>query len=315
VPEARQIGRTHEITRLLGRFLNNSVTRMIDERRIGKTSVADAALLHARDDDNAVTLSVDLTAQSAEGIADSLMKQARNQGVGGALAKMNRRAWISAIAKGASNPAIQDAARILGNNDVELVLAATQALARPGGAPPLDAVLAGLDAHARVTGQRVVVFVDELQAVASWGADGDYVQLQLASAARRRGRQVAYLYAGSEKHSLKKLFDSGKPLYHVGRDFHLQRISNAAWHEGLRVRFREAGFELPHLEVDEILTTSGGHPLRTMRACSHILEWARIDGRPTIPGAAVLRGIDAATKHPSWRSPRRSARRLARRGG
>ncbi len=303
VLEARQIGRGGEIERLERRIADNRVSRLIDERRVGKSSVVHAALDRLRDQHGWVAVTVDLTrdAAGAGPLIARLLSEARAQGAARSLRKVGLARWAGVFSRGAADPTLQAAASALGERDAATVVSLIASLAE-GHAGNLDLaqILAGLEAHALLTEQHVVVFLDELQELASWGEDGHLLQRQLATAARRRGRRVAYVYAGSERTTMRKLFKDGKPLHLVGQEFRLAPISKQSWRDGLQERFAEAGFTIRIVDLEDIIEASGGHPLRTMRVCSSVHEWARAAGAPQINPGVVLRGITEAQKDHSW---------------
>ena len=96
-----------------------------------------------------------------------------------------------------------------------------------GHEPTLDEVL---DHIARL-GEKVdtAVFLDELQEIATW-RDTDDVQAALARFARRRGRRVSFIVAGSDQSATEALFAEGKPLHYDIDFFTLEPIDDVDWH-------------------------------------------------------------------------------------
>jgi hypothetical protein len=303
VPEERQIGRGGAIQRLTKRLVGGRNTLLLEPRRVGKTSVALAALQHARDEHQAIALHLDLVdgTRTPKQMVVGIVKQAGEQGSGKATARLKRRRLIKGVGSLADDPRVKAAAKVLEVDEVDQLVSTTADLLSPHAGTDVGRVLLALEADAQLSGRRVIVFIDEVQALAAWGPDGLGVQEQLAVAMRRAPSRTTFVFAGSKRHAVEGLFEDGMPLHYAGLGFDLDKISKEDWHAGLRLRFAEAGYGISDELIDDVLEASDGHPLRTMQVCAHVYEWAQNGVDAQISGAAVLRGIAAAQDHPSWK--------------
>ncbi len=309
-PASRMVGRTQDIEDLR-RFLaeDHVSVLMADERRTGKTSVALSVLDDLRDAGRTV-LDCDLTAPDARtsaALAARLASQARVLGVG----RVGR--GSSSLPKRIARTLAQrgrDLAKPLtaltGDPDVGSALETAAILICPTDDKPvqLHDVLQAVRIHSLLTDEPVVLFVDELQALADaqlWHPnDGATVEATLASAVRSpEAGQIVLCLAGSEKSLVDKLFAHGRPLSSVGTRYTLNRIPDDDWRAALAERFAEVGCETTPEGLDLLLTESGGHARRTMHVALHAARWARgNDGvvDPMVVGRAVV----DAKKSPSW---------------
>jgi len=304
VPEERQIGRSGDIARLTKRMADRKNTLLLDARRVGKTSTALASLQHCASELGAVTLHVDLvfsTARTPRAMIDELLAQAAQQNVGSAIRRLHRRKRGRQALNVAEGRAAKRAAKLLGVEDITDAAEIIDDLA-PGRNTTLERVLTALEADAQVAGRPVVVFIDEVHGLIAWGEAGEQVQLDLATAVRRRGRKVTFLFAGSDQRAARKVFGKAHPLHDTCLDFGLSETAPEDWHEGLRARFQELGYGIAATELDAILAASHGHPLRTMQVCSHVAEWAH-DGPSQVIGTVIVeRGIASAKLNPAWKT-------------
>jgi hypothetical protein len=302
VPEARQIGRAGTIRRLTTRLVEGHSTLLLEPRRVGKTSVALAALEHCRADHGALAVGLDLQdpgTRTPSQMVASIVDQAARQQAGAAVAGLRRSGRLRRSARALEGPVATAAAELFQTADAEKLAAAVAESLSPQS--DLASVLKALELDGVAAHRRVVVFVDEIQALGSWAEDGVLVEEQLAAALKGSGQIVTFLFCGSERGAVKAVFAEGRALHHAGLGFGLDAISPEDWHSGLRERFAEGGFAIGVDELDDILGASGGHPLRTMQICAHVYEWAQNTGGDEVTGAAVLRGIATASEHPSWR--------------
>jgi hypothetical protein len=239
-------------------------------------------------------------ARTPKQIVASLIRQAGDQDVGKATAKLKRRNRFRAGKSLLDQPGVKAASPLLELDDVEEI--ATTLAAVLGGQDDADLgrLLLALDADAHVSDRQVVVLVDEVQALSTWGQEGEALQRQLAGALRRADTRTTFVFAGSKRHAVEELFAEGKALHYAGLDFDLDAIAPEEWIAGLRARFEEAGYTIRNELLDDIIAASGGHPLRTMQVCAHVYEWAQNSEDSEVSGAAVLRGIASAREHPSW---------------
>jgi len=185
----------------------------------------------------------------------------------------------------------------------ELATAVDQSLAPvdDGSADP-RVVLRGIQAAAIAAGRPVLIFVDEVQRLAThWSNEDDSTATQqaLAEIMHQHDGRIVFLLAGSERGAVEALLDEGQPLHYDGMTFPVPDIQPGDWHHGLPERFAEAGLEITPERIDQILAASGGHPQRTMRICAHVHQLT--DGAAfEVSEIVVDEAIRVARGHPSW---------------
>jgi hypothetical protein len=87
-------------------------------------------------------------------------------------------------------------------------------------------------------GRRVVVALDEFQAIA--GYDGGNVEQQLRAAVQQQ-RQVGYVFAGSEPSLMEQMIGPRRPFYKAGPGMRLTRIPPDLFAAFVETRFRRSG--------------------------------------------------------------------------
>ena len=87
-------------------------------------------------------------------------------------------------------------------------------------------------------GRRVVVALDEFQAIA--GYDGGNVEQQLRAAVQQQ-RQVGYVFAGSEPSLMEQMIGPRRPFYKAGPVMRLTRIPPDLFAAFVETRFRRSG--------------------------------------------------------------------------
>jgi hypothetical protein len=221
--------------------------------------------------------------------------QADKQGAGAAVKAMAAKGKLSRMAPAALGR-LRAAAELLGERDDLAAVGALAALLSPSGTTLRKALLA-LDAHGRATGQRTIIVLDEVQDLVKW-PDALPVQQEMATTIKRPSTTVNFVLSGSEKHTVRALYDDPEaPLHGLGKRFPLDAISTDDWLTGLRRRFTGAGVDVEVAQLHQVLYDSEGHPLRTMLICAHAIEWIA-DGRLSSEG--VVRAVADAERHPSW---------------
>jgi len=139
-----------------------------------------------------------------------------------------------------------------------------------------------------------VVF-DEFQKVAEWDADGQ-AQAILRTAIQAQ-EDVAYMFAGSERHLLQQLFEHrNRPLFKLAGPFPLGRLTSEELSPWLTDRFRDGGFDADTGSVNRIVQTTMGHPWATQYLAHFVWEHAQRKNLETVDEAAVLGGIELALK-------------------
>lgn len=268
MPEDRQIGRASSIEMLSARIADATHQWLIGPRRIGKTSVAKAVLARVRAT-GAVGLDVDmskLAITDEHELAGELARQAQAahagvRSVGGRIKPFAKRhaADTSLLGRTVSS---------LGYRDEGEALSAVAALlaGADDGTPGLGAVLDAVALHARATGTRSVVLVDEVQLLG--GTDG--CERELARLAREADVPLVFVFAGSEESAVEALRQRGRPLASIGAELTLPHISSEDWLPGLTQRFAEGGVKIGGKELLAIIEAADCHPRRTMLICARV---------------------------------------------
>jgi hypothetical protein len=300
ISEPLQIGRTGAIDQLLAWALAGTSVLLLEERRIGKSSVALAVLDRIR---NAGDGTLALHADLRDGVGDSvalvrkLLDQATTQDAGTRITALAAKNKLARNVNEKVRRQIRLTGTLLGvDNEIATILDLGEALT-PGRTTSLSRALNALDAHGRITGNRVVVFIDEIQDLLKWG-DATQTQSEIRAVARRRDGTLAFIFAGSDP-TARELFTPGAKLDFVGERYELPAISLEAWQEGLQTRFRQAGHDISPEQIAQIYLATDGHPQLTMSVCAHTILWADDPEATAITPAIVLRAITAAKKHPS----------------
>jgi len=268
MPEDRQIGRASSIGMLSARIGDATHQWLIGPRRIGKTSVAKAALARLRTT-GAVALDVDMSKLAITGeheLAGELARQAQaaHAGVSSAGGRIKRFAGRHAADASLLGKAMSN----LGYRDEGEALSAVSALlaGADDGTPGLGAVLDAVALHARATDTRSVVLVDEVQLLG--GIDG--CEREFARVARETDIPLVFVFAGSEESAVRALRQPGRPLASIGAEMMLPDISSEDWLLGLRQRFAEGNVKIGGKELLAIIDAADNHPRRTMLICARV---------------------------------------------
>jgi hypothetical protein len=295
MPEDRQIGRAASIEMLSARIGDATHQWLIGPRRIGKTSVAKAALARLRAG-GAVALDVDmskLAITDEQGLAGELARQAQAahagaSSVGGRIKRLVRRHAAD----------LGRAVTSLGYRDEGEALAAVSALlaGADDGAPGLGAVLDALALHAHATGTRSAVLLDEVHLLGR--VDG--CEREVARLARDADVPLVFVFAGSEESAVRALRETGRPLASIGAELTLPEISSEDWLLGLRQRFAEGEITIEGQELYAIIDAADGHPRRTMLICARVQSSAVAAPDHAATPAVVELAIRDAKRDRSW---------------
>ncbi len=295
MPEDRQIGRQPSIDLLQHRVEGAVHQWLIGPRRIGKTSVAKAVLARLRAKD-LVALDVDLSKidiATPQGLAGEIARQAQAAHVG---AQRARRRLLTRQAPEAKR--LGEALTSLGFKDEGEALAAVSALlaGADAGEPGLGGVLEALAVHARASGRRVFLLLDEVHLLAGL----PHCEEELAAWARKADIPIVLILAGSEESAVRALRDSGRPLAPVGQEFHLPDIATEDWLHGLRRRFGEAAVVIADEQLFAVVEASDGHPRRTMLIAAYAHSAAVAQPDRTATAALVELAIQDARGDRAW---------------
>ena len=268
MPEDRQIGRGSSIDLLRQRLDAAAHQWLIGPRRIGKTSVAKAALTRLKAG-GVAALDIDLSKlgiSSEQELAGEIARQARaaHAGVPSVGRRLTRLVGRHADDASRLGKTLGD----LGFQDEGDAVAAVAALlaGADDGAPGLGSVLEAVSLHARATERRSVVLIDEVHLL----ADLIGAEVQIARWAREPEVPIVFVFAGSEESAVGALRVPGRPLAPVGEEFALPDIATEDWLRGLRRRFREADVTVNDKQLMAIVEASDGHPRRTMLIASRV---------------------------------------------
>lgn len=166
----------------------------------------------------------------------------------------------------------------------------------PGDAQGLGQVLVTLAEHARASGQRAFVLLDEVHLL----DDVDHAAGHVAHACHEPESPIVFVFAGSERSAVEALRELGRPLAAVGREFKLPEIAPEDWLYGLRARFEEAGVEIARTQLEAIVAASGGHPRRTMLIASNVYASAQSQPDAAASDALVELAIRDAREDRAW---------------
>jgi hypothetical protein len=143
-----------------------------------------------------------------------------------------------------------------------------------------DAVLDGLlELPARVAadGHRVCVVLDEFQEIVAIDAS---LPGQLRAAFQRQAG-VAHVYLGSKRHLMEPLFlERSAPLYRSAKPMPLGPIPAEDFVPFLRERFELGGVRIPEAALARVLALTGGLPYETQELCSYVWAEAKLRGVP-----------------------------------
>lgn len=279
--------------------------------------MAIAVLDRLRNADRGWALEVDLSRgpiRDSAGLADRIAEQARAAGV--RIEGPDERGWgkrARRAFRAAGSQGLKAAAQLLDLPELapiaDIAAAVDQALApvdeEADEVLDLRAVLLAIQAASAAEERLTVIFLDELQRVASdahWSdpQDSHGAQTAIAELMEAPEGDVVVVLAGSDGEAMQRLLSEGQPLHHDGLNYAVPEISADDWRHGLRERFSELNIEIADEHIDRILDASGGHPQRTMRVCAHVhhLHGPAYD----ISEPLIDEAIKQARKHPSWPS-------------
>jgi hypothetical protein len=299
MPENRQIGRSVCIAKLEGKLTTPAHQWLIGERRIGKTSVAKAALARLRQR-GSVTVDIDLSKlqlTTTQELAGEMARQGQAAGAGDHAAA-SRLFGFAKKHKGQAK-GLGDLLQQLGfENEGEALVAVSAVLAEADdGTPGLQRVLGAIALHARATERRAYVLLDEIHLLAAI----DQAQEGISRWCHEAGSPIVFIFAGSEESAAQALRESDQPMAAIGEEFELSEIAPEDWIPGLRSRFAEAGVKIERSELETILQASGCHPRRTMLVASRVRATALMSPARIATPTEVELSIQEARKDRSWR--------------
>ena len=259
---AAMIGRAADVERVALALVGGGNVVLAGPRRIGKTTVADAALLACRSD-GAYAAKVDLFECADAGALAHLLtlELLANR-------PLLRRAIRDAVDAGRSVlEALRPAATIRARQDLGEEIEITLDLARAEEDPTraLDAALRLGQRLAERDDRRVVVFFDEFQDIGLGRfGDADAVTRRLR-AVFQRSPDVSVLFAGSLEHLMRDLFaPSERALSQFGSFHELTPITAEEWGAGIRNRLKLDRTSIADDALARLVELGERHPRTTM---------------------------------------------------
>lgn len=127
--------------------------------------------------------------------------------------------------------------------------------------------------------KKAVVAFDEFQELLSFD-DGE-----IESGMRAKfqfHRNVAYVFLGSKRNLMQKLFDDkSRPFYNSGRKYPLKKIEPAEFSKFIASRFERTRIKTGKEAISQILDITKCHPYYTQEICHFIWEHSRDKGKVT----------------------------------
>ena len=294
LPASQMIGREADVRQLDTLLEAGTNVVVAGARRIGKTSVCEAALLRAQRH-GLYTVAVDLfRIPDAAQLAETLVaKTIANRPPLKRLVHATRRAGRRAGEVAERSLTLTLQAEL--GEEIEIAFRPGLADRDPG--RYLEYALELPNRIAEADGKHAIVFFDEFQEVANprkpYG-DPDEVTKQMR-AIFQRSAECSYLFAGSVEHVLRALFGPGnRALGQFGSFHELAPIGVDAWVEGLRERFEADGCTVSDAALERIVELGEQHPRATMLIAQRTHLTSIMLGTLEIDLVLVRQGYDAA---------------------
>ena len=115
---------------------------------------------------------------------------------------------------------------------------------------------------AEARGRRVVVALDEFQAIAEF--DGGSVEHAMRAAVQHQ-REVGYVFAGSEPSLMERMLTPKRPFYKAGPVMRLEKIAADEFAAAIDTRFKRSGFKPEDGLGDAIVELAGNLPYDVQR--------------------------------------------------
>lgn len=277
VPPDLVIGRRSEIASLHLRLKERISTLVSGGRRIGKTTLCDAACFKAESEDGTLTVRVEVP-ERKDGVSLSLLRavidaceQAGHSG--------ERRRLVRA-----AKPLLEEILREHG-----LPFDLRELAAEPDRATVRQVISLPLKL-AQTIGRPTVFYLDELQRVADY-TDGDMFVSDLVDVYAANA-DVTVLVDGSDERALE-LLDRDLRLGKLCKPFPLgARISATEWKPGIQDHYRLAGLEIDSDALERLIGFGDGRPYPTMLAARNSGLSAREMKSVNVDLAAVEFGVN-----------------------
>jgi uncharacterized protein len=286
------IGRPSDVDRIAMALVGGGNVVLAGPRRIGKTTVADAALVACQSDGAYVAKADLFECADAGALAHVLSLELL------ANRPLLRRAIRDAVDAGKNVlDALRLAATIRARQDLGEDIEVTLDLARAEDDPAqaLDTALRLAQRLAERDGRRVVIFFDEFQDIATARFDDADVVTRRMRAIFQRSRGVSVLFAGSIEHLMRDLFaPSERALSQFGSFHELTPISAAEWVGGIRDRLAQDRTSITDDALTRLVELGEGHPRSTMLIAQQAHAQAIEDLVYEIDHANVVAALDRA---------------------
>lgn len=229
------------------------------ERRLGKTSLAKHALNKLSKKEYRA-IYIDLWPTDDEASFAKIIAKAVTESLGGRTSKMLETAK-SLFGRLSASITTNDE----GKPEITFGITKTEMLG-----PEIEEVL---NAPAKISRQgryRVVVVFDEIQQILEYG--NDKVERLMRSAIQNH-KDVSYLFLGSRKHIVQKMFlDKSRPLYRSAGHYPLKPIDEQDWVSFIKKKFFSTGKHISGDHIKKICDLTEGHPFYTQHLCHALWE-------------------------------------------
>ena len=268
VPAGAFVDREEELARLAADLLAGQKVFLISPRRYGKSSLVGRALGSAA---RAGALTVDVTVSSYSSYLAFLEGYAR--AVLAAETRSSRAVTWLREAIGATRPEIRVETDADGASGVAVAFPAVRSAKDVARLAPEVFALPGRLATAR--GRKVVVALDEFQAIGSF--NGGSVEEALRAAVQHQ-RRVGYVFSGSEPSLMEAMLGPKRPFYKAGPVMRLQKIPAEPFAAFIEQRFAKSGMRAERGFGRAILDLAGHLPYDVQRLAHETWDDARAAG-------------------------------------
>ncbi len=257
IPPAQLAGRDDELAALRDRAAHGRFCLLYGPRRFGKTSVIGRLAYDCEADKDLAVVVCDL-----QGV---LSMDDISRRLAAAFTGLNHtkvRAALGHVLAGVADAGLRAAGTRFGIDIGSGVF-------RPEHSPPshtLETLLSLPPKAAERTGTRVLVVLDEFQAI----ADVDKADAVLRSQIQHQRERVSYLFSGSEQGILRSLFsERAAPLFGQAERFELGPLPPAVAAGYAADRFDATG-RSPGNVLGSLIQAAGGHPQRLNLLAHHL---------------------------------------------
>jgi len=268
VPAAAFVDRIDELERLVADLAAGQKVFLISPRRYGKSSLIRRAL--AAMSRRAITVDVTVSSFSSyvaflEGYARALVAAETKWG--------RARAWLREAIRSAR---VEVGADPDGRGNATLRVSFPNARTDRDISQLAQEVFALPARLAATRGRRVVVALDEFQAIA--GFNGGSVEHTLRAAVQHQ-REVGYVFAGSEPSLMERMLGPKRPFYKAGPVMRLEKIPAAEFAAFLDARFSRSGIKPEDGLGAAIVDLAGNLPYDVQRLAHETWDDVRARGR------------------------------------